>query len=108
MAEKDMVEFVEEWQRSAFLVLGPALGGGVSAVFVGSVLAFLAFSYLFYGRGASGGAVGRPVAIRATQSIRERTTTALRYRTARRAKRALAGRFWSSFLRGDCRSESDS
>ncbi|EMA04237.1 hypothetical protein C438_13033 [Haloferax denitrificans ATCC 35960] len=28
---------------------GSALVGGVSAVFVGSVLAFLAFSYLFYG-----------------------------------------------------------
>ncbi|RDZ52360.1 hypothetical protein DEQ92_10460 [Haloferax sp. Atlit-6N] len=64
MAEKSVVEFVEEWQRGAFLLLGSALVGGVSAVFVGSrtggtmgllafflgsVLAFLAFSYLFYG-----------------------------------------------------------
>ncbi|CQR53543.1 MULTISPECIES: hypothetical protein [Haloferax] len=65
MAERTMVEFVEEWQRGAFLLFGSALAGGVSAVFVGSlrpgtplglitffvgsVLAFLAFSYLFYG-----------------------------------------------------------
>ncbi|WP_261372740.1 hypothetical protein [Haloferax volcanii] len=54
-----MVEFVEEWQRGAFLVLGPALGGGVSAVFVGSVLAFLAF-FVSVLRERSVGWCGRP------------------------------------------------
>lgn len=65
MTEKSVVEFLEEWQTGAFLVLGSALAGvAVTTVlssftssdsaligFVGgAALAFLAFSYLLYGR----------------------------------------------------------
>jgi len=65
MAERTLVTLVEEWQTGAFLVLGVALVGGVSGgvvasfvpgywgllgFFAGAVLAFLAFSYLRYGR----------------------------------------------------------
>ncbi|WP_255566826.1 hypothetical protein [Haloferax sp. Atlit-12N] len=36
MSERTIIEFVEEWQRGAFLLIGSALVGGVSAAFVGS------------------------------------------------------------------------
>jgi hypothetical protein len=60
-----LVEFVEEWQTGFFLVVGSVLGGVVAVVLVrefvgppavlgsflgGAMLAFLALSYLFYGR----------------------------------------------------------
>ncbi|WP_373189698.1 hypothetical protein [Halolamina sp.] len=63
--DKTMVDFVEEWQTGALvlfgsvfsgLVLGAVLGSWLSAAagmagFVaGTVLAFLAFSYVRYGR----------------------------------------------------------
>lgn len=65
MSGKTVVDFVEEWQTGALFVLGSALVGalvgmylgepgsgylGVGGFIVGSVLAFLAFSYLRYGR----------------------------------------------------------
>jgi hypothetical protein len=63
MAEKSVVDLVEEWQTGAFLILGSALAGGVLAVASGAsgttallvfgggaVLAFLVLSYLLYGR----------------------------------------------------------
>ena len=65
MAEENLVAFLEEWQTGAFLVLGSALVGAVLASVFGSfgfahsaligfvggaALAFLALSYLLYGR----------------------------------------------------------
>ena len=65
MSEKTIVDFIEEWQTGAALLLasafvgllvGSTVGNRSSAVagfvsfFVGSILAFLAFSYLLYGR----------------------------------------------------------
>jgi len=65
MAEKTVVEFVEEWQTGFFLVVGTAVvavlaaalagslvgqSGVVVGLVAGAVLAFLAFSYLLYGR----------------------------------------------------------
>jgi hypothetical protein len=65
MATSSVVEFVEEWQTGAFLLLASALAGGVVASAVGrgvssdlalfgfaggAALAFAALSYLLYGR----------------------------------------------------------
>ncbi|UVE51275.1 hypothetical protein KU306_05160 [Haloferax larsenii] len=65
MSEKTAVEFIEEWQTGAFLIIGSVVAGAFSAValgpyetlagvlfvfFFGAVFAFLGFSYLLYGR----------------------------------------------------------
>jgi hypothetical protein len=65
MSEKTIVDLIEEWQTGFFLVLGAALVGFCTAVLLsslgspvaglvgfagGAILAFLAFSYLLYGR----------------------------------------------------------
>ncbi|ELZ70236.1 hypothetical protein G3A49_00885 [Haloferax volcanii] len=65
MSKKTAVEFIEEWQTGAFLVIGSALVGGVATAalgpyetlagvlfvfFFGAVFAFMGFSYLLYGR----------------------------------------------------------
>ena len=65
MPEKSIVEFVEEWQTGFFLVIGTVLVGVLSGALAasafgppgflfglvgGAVAAFLAFSYLLYGR----------------------------------------------------------
>ena len=65
MAEKNFVEFVEEWQTGALFIVGSALVGavlgglvgspgsgylGLGGFVVGAILAFLLFSYLRYGR----------------------------------------------------------
>ncbi|WP_424007491.1 hypothetical protein [Haloferax denitrificans] len=65
MSEKNAVEFIEEWQTGAFLVVGSAIVGAVSTASLGpyetlagvffvfffsAVFAFLGFSYLLYGR----------------------------------------------------------
>ena len=65
MAEKTIVDLVEDWQSGFFVVLGLAVVAVVVGVAVGSlvgpsgfvpgfiaggILAFLAYSYLRYGR----------------------------------------------------------
>ncbi|WP_396611049.1 hypothetical protein ACH9L7_12635 [Haloferax sp. S1W] len=65
MSEKTTVEFIEEWQTGAFLIIGSAVAGAVSAAalgpyetlggvlfvfFFGAAFAFMGFSYLLYGR----------------------------------------------------------
>ncbi|AFK17857.1 hypothetical protein E6P09_03660 [Haloferax mediterranei ATCC 33500] len=65
MSEKTAVEFIEEWQTGAFLIIGSAVAGAVSAAalrpyetlarvlfvfFFGAAFAFMGFSYLLYGR----------------------------------------------------------
>lgn len=66
MAERTVVDLVEDWQTGFFLVLGSIVAGvlgvllagrvtdsgaGAAVGFVGGgVLAFVVFSYLFYGR----------------------------------------------------------
>lgn len=65
MSEKSTVELIEDWQTGAFFVIGSILIGVIVAVIGGSVggligavagflggtgLAFLALSYLLYGR----------------------------------------------------------
>ena len=67
MAEKSVVDLIEEWQTGFFVVLGSAIVGILSGLVVGSlvggsgpgfvlgfigglILSFLAYSYLRYGR----------------------------------------------------------
>ncbi|WP_323192686.1 hypothetical protein [Halostella sp. PRR32] len=65
MTEKNAVELVEQWQTGFFFVIGSALFGALLATLLSSIkppvggligffggvaLAFLAFSYLSYGR----------------------------------------------------------
>ncbi|WP_135819639.1 hypothetical protein [Halostella litorea] len=65
MAERSVADLVEDWQSGALLVFACALVGvvfgsimgslgsgplGLAGFAIGSVLAFLAFSYLRYGR----------------------------------------------------------
>lgn len=65
MADKSIVDFIEEWQTGFFLVLGTAFvafsagilvssvaspAAGLAGFVGGAVLAFLTFSYLLYGR----------------------------------------------------------
>lgn len=66
MAEKNLVEFFEEWQSGAFFIIGPAIMGaimgakvgsitgtlylGVGAFFASGILTFLVMSYIQYGR----------------------------------------------------------
>lgn len=65
MTEKTVVELVEDWQTGAVYIVGSVLVGSVLGYFlrsqgsdslglvgllVGTILAFLLFSYLRYGR----------------------------------------------------------
>lgn len=65
MAEKNVVGLIEEWQTGAVYIIGSALIGGALGLFlrsqgpdylglvgllVGTILAFLLFSYLRHGR----------------------------------------------------------
>jgi hypothetical protein len=65
MSEGNLVEFIEEWQTVAGLILASALGGGLIAVVfgmrqqailtlgglvIGGMLTFAVLSYLLYGR----------------------------------------------------------
>jgi hypothetical protein len=65
MPEKNVVEFIEEWQMGVLFVLAAILGGvvvstaiglpesgllGPVGFFTGAILTFLLFSYLRYGR----------------------------------------------------------
>jgi hypothetical protein len=69
MSGSSLVEFVERWQTGFFVVIGVAVVGVLSGLAVrsvagapgffagflgGSVLAFLAYSYLRYGRSGTG------------------------------------------------------
>lgn len=65
MAEKSVVELIEDWQTGAAYIIGSVLVGGALGLFlrsqgpdylglggllVGTILAFLFFSYVRYGR----------------------------------------------------------
>lgn len=65
MSDRTIVDLIEDWQTGAFLLIGSAVVGfltgglvgtfadppfAVLGVFAGAILAFLAFSYLLYGR----------------------------------------------------------
>lgn len=65
MAERSIVDFIEDWQTGFFIVIGSVIAGVVSGVIAGSIvgragfavgftggaiLGFLAYSYLRYGR----------------------------------------------------------